>query len=287
MSPLFEADRVRVDVHGSPAVDGLSIATTGDHVLVIGAARALFEAASGVRAIARGELRIAGESPTVAVRAGRLAGAPLDAPFPPKWTPREYATWSARLVGHTRAVASSLASEAIDRMKMTSVADAPLVRAPLIVRRATAIAAAIATSAEIVALDDPLAGLAEEQARSLARVVSRALDDRRWLVFAPRVPLASPLALNADEAIVVSGSDVAVQGAPAEIASRERAYALRLHGETSTFARRVMERGGRVAGTAARMTVELGELTTGDLVRIATESNAVILELFPLGASFA
>lgn len=286
-APLFEADRARVDVHGAPAVDGLTLATTGDHVLVVGAARALFEAASGVRAVARGELRVAGQRPVEALRAGEIAGAPLDAPLPPKWTPRGYATWSARLAGHSRAVAASLADEAVQRMKMTSVADARLVNAPLIVRRATAIAAAIATGAGVLVLDDPLSGLADDQARSLSRVIVRATDDRRSLVFAARVPLASPLALNADEAIVVSGGAVAGQGPPAELAARERSYALRVQGETAAFARRVVAEGARVGGTATRMTVDLGEMSTRDLLRIALESNAVIVELLPLSASFA
>ena len=286
MPPLLEADRVRVDVHGAPAVDGLSFATQGDQVLVIGAARALFEAVSGVRPVASGALRVAGASARDALRSGQTAGASFDLPLPPRWTPREYATWSARLAGHPRAVAASLAREALDRMKMASVVDVRLGKALPLVRRATAIAAAIATGAEVILLDDPLAGLAEEQARSLARIVSRALDDRRWIVFAPRVPLASPLALNADEAIIVTGATVAGQGPPAELAARERAYALRVQGETAAFARRVIERGGTVGGNAAEMTIELGELTTGELVRIAQESNAVILELFPLAASF-
>ena len=286
MPPLLEADRVRVDVHGAPAVDGLSLATEGDHVLVIGTPRALFEAASGVRAIARGELRVAGTGAVEALRTRTIAGAPLDLPLPPRWSPREYAIWSARLVGHARGVAASLAGEALERMKMASVIDAPLGKATPLVRRATAIAAAIATGAEILLLDDPLAGLPEEQARALARIVARALDDRRWIVFAPRVPLASPLALNADEAIVISGAQVVGQGPPAELAARERAYAVRVHGETAAFARKIIERGGTVGGTAAEMIVDLGELSTGELVRMAQDANAVIVELFPLAASF-
>jgi len=237
MAALLEVSGVRVDVDGAPAVDGLSLATTEDHALVVGAARALFEAASGVRAPARGEVRVDGEIAERALRAGRLAGAPLDAPLPPKWTPREYATWSARLAGQNSAAA--LAAEALERLKMTSVADAPLARAPLTVRRATAIAAALATGADVVMIDDPVSGLPDEQARSLARIAARALDDRRWIVFASRVPLASPFALNADEAIVVSCSAVTAQGAPAEIAAREKSYAVRVHGETAAFARRI------------------------------------------------
>jgi ABC-type Na+ transport system ATPase subunit NatA len=207
--------------------------------------------------------------------------------MPPAWSPHEYASWSARLAGHARSVARSLASDAIVRMKLGAVADTPLARAPVLVRRGTAIAAAIATGAGIVVLEDPLRGLADDQARALARVVTTALDDRKWIVFAARVSLTSPLALQSDEAIVVSANAVVAQGQPAELAARERAFAVRVHGDTAAFARRVIDRGGKVGGTAAQMTVDLGELTTGDLVRLAEESSAVILELYPLAGCFA
>ncbi len=105
MGALLEAERVRIDVACAPALDGLSLTTTGDHLLVLGAPRALAEAVCGVRAVVHGALRIAGESPAAALETGAVAGSTGDAPTPPKWTPREYVTWSARLVGSTRSEA--------------------------------------------------------------------------------------------------------------------------------------------------------------------------------------
>ena len=90
---------------------------------MLGAARALFEAAAGLRAIARGELRVAGEEPLDAVRAGAVAGAPLDPPLPASWTVRQYVTWSARLAGHAPGTARALADEAIERMELGSQAN--------------------------------------------------------------------------------------------------------------------------------------------------------------------
>jgi len=98
-----------VDVGGIPAVEGLSMASTGDHLLVLGAARALFETAAGLRASARGELLVADRDPLEAVRAGSLAGASLDPPLPSSWTIRRYVTWSARLAGHGATTSSELA----------------------------------------------------------------------------------------------------------------------------------------------------------------------------------
>jgi energy-coupling factor transporter ATP-binding protein EcfA2 len=157
----------------------------------------------------------------------------------------------------------------------------------MVVRRATAIAAALATSAPTIVLDDPLADLSDAEARTLARVLSRALDDRASIVFAPRMDLASPIALHADEAIMLSASSVVAQGPPAEVAARDRTYALRVEGDSASFARQVVERGGRVDGAARAMIVTLGELNTRDLLSIALASNAVILELRPVAAGLA
>jgi ABC-type multidrug transport system ATPase subunit len=292
-APLLEAEEARIDDAGThartpaPAVDGLTLRTTGEHVLILGAPRALFEAASGVRDVAHGALRVRGEDPREALRALHVAGAPLDPALPPAWTATKYVTWSARLSGHARAPAAALARDAIDRMRIRLLAEAPLARATPQMRRGIVIAAALATGAPLLALEDPLLGLPDDQARSLSRVIVEALSDRSWLIFASRIAMSSPLSLQADEALVLARASVAAQGAPAEIAARGRAYALRVHGETAAFARRVNERGGAVGGTTTHMTVDLGALTTRELMAIALESNAVIVELWPVSSAFA
>ena len=86
VQPVLTSSSLRVDVGGTSAVDGLSLASTGERILVLGAARALFEAAAAVRATARGELRVADLEPIDAVRTGVAASAPLDPPLPSTWT---------------------------------------------------------------------------------------------------------------------------------------------------------------------------------------------------------
>ena len=292
MEPLLTSSSLRVDVGGTPAIEGLSLATTGERVLVLGAARALFEAAAGLRAITRGELRVAGQDPLAAVSAAAVAGAPLDPPLPPSWTVRQYVTWSARLAGHPHGTARALAHEAIDRMKLGEFATHKLAAVTAPARRGAVVAAALATGAPVVLVEDPVGGLPDDAARSLARVVVRALADRRIVVFAPRVPLDSPIALAADEAIVVDGSHVSGQGDPAEIASRDSAFVLRVAGDARAFVDAVEAQGGRLLGSPggpaeARLTIDLGTLRTRDLLRIAADSNAVVLELRPLGRAFA
>ncbi len=295
MDPILAASTLRVDVEGVPAVDGLSCTSTGDQVLVLGGARALFEAAAGLRAIAHGSLRIEGLAPGNAVQAGRAASAALDPPVPPSWTLLQYVTWSARLAGHARAPAAALAHEALARMELDPLVRTRMSGAPVHARRAAVIAAALATGATTLLVEDPLAGLPAEESRSLARRLCGALTGRRAVVFAARVALESPIALAADEAILVDDSRVIVQGPPAEIATRERTFALTLEGDVAAFVEAVQAGGGRLLGAPGaptrarqhRLSVELGPLATRDLLRIATDLGAVVLELRPLGRAFA
>ncbi len=292
MQSLLAATSLRVDTWGVPAVDGLSFATTGERLLVLGAARALFEAAAGLRGIAHGELRVEGSGPAAAAREGKAACAPLDPPLPPKWTVAQYATWSARLAGHARSAAASLANDALERMQLAPMARTKLAAAAPAVRRGAVLAAALATGASTILIDDPTPGLADEAVRPLARVLARALADRRSAIFAARIALDSPLALAADEALVIEGSRVVAQGAPAEIAAAEKTLVVRVYGDAVAFARAVEEAGGRADVTAgapspAHVQVHLGSLDARDLLRIATDSSAVVVELRPLSRSFA
>lgn len=302
MAPLLSAADLRVDVGGSPAIDGLSLVTSGERVLVLGAARALFEAAAGLRPARRGEVRVEGMAPLAAVRARVAAGAPLDPSLPQRWTVGQYVTWSARLAGHGRADATRLANDALDALQLGSSAVTKLRLAPLAMRRATVIAAAMATAAPTLLLDDPLAALPEDAARSFARVIARALDAqprRRAVVFAARVPLESPLALGADDAFVLDGSHVSAHGPPAEVAAQQTSLALRVEGDVAAFARAVEAGGGRavlgapLGETPARsmgptfVRVELGPLGTRELLRIAAEAQAVVRELRPIAGVFA
>ncbi len=292
MPAIVTMSDVRIDGGGFPAIDGMTLATTGDRVLVLGAARALFEAAAGLRSVARGDLRIGGLAPVDAIRSGHAACAPLDPPLPPTWTAFQYVAWSARLAGHPRATARALAEDALGRLQLTSISTVKLRRAETVSRRGVVVAAALATGATTLLVEDPLGGLSDESARTFARALSRAFQDRRTALFAPRLPLQSPLALHADEALVVTGSQVAIQGAPAEIAAAERSFSLRVHGDAEAFIHAVELSGGRVVVTSSgalprEMRVDLGRLATRDLLRIANGMETTVLELRALARVFA
>jgi ABC-type multidrug transport system ATPase subunit len=285
---LALAEDLRVDVDGVPAVDGLTFRTNGESVLVLGAPRALFEALTGLRPASRGHLAVRGMPAYEAARQRRIAGCALDPPMPPRWTPLEYVTWNARLSGASSADAKVLARQALERVQLGAFAAAPLRGLVVHARRATVLAAALATGAEILAVEDPLGALPEETSRSYARIVAQALSGRPSLVFAPRMPLTSPLALAADDALVVTSSRLEAQGQPAEIASAERRFVLRVHGTTDALAARVAGRGGRLEPHGAQVIVDLGEaLTTPELLGMCHEANVTVVELRPLSRALA
>ena len=217
---------LRLDEAGAPRFDGEDVASHGQRLLVLGAPRVLFLAAVGAALPARGSLWIDGRPAAQAIREGRVAAVRFDVPAPPTWTALAYATWRARLAGQDRRLAARSASEALERFAIAPRTRIAGSSEPA--RRGFHVAAAYATGAPCLVLDDVHAGLSDPDALALARVLARALEPRGWILFAARTPLASRLGLAADEALVFAGSSLAAAGDPAEIAASERSFALRL-----------------------------------------------------------
>jgi ABC-type multidrug transport system ATPase subunit len=289
VEPLLSAAAIRLDVAGVPVLDGLALETRGERVVVLGAPRALFEAAAGLREVARGELRAGGMAPSLAVRSRIIAGAPFEPPLPPRWTVAEYVTWSARLAGHGRREARSRAEEAIAALELGSLARTRLSAAAQAARRGVVLAAALATGAGTLFVDDPLAGLADDPSAAFARVVAQVLGGLRFVVFASRLPLESPLVAAADEAIVVDGATVVAQGTPTGIAGELTTLALKVGGipeDVAVYVSAIESSGGKATALAqalgvTHLKVELGPLAAKDLFRLALETRATLLELRP------
>lgn len=281
--PLVFAEDLRIDVDGVPACDGLTFRTRGDRVLVLGAPRALYEGLAGLRPVVRGALRIQGTAAAAAAREGLVAGAPLDPALPPKWTALEYVSWSSRLAGHTASDARTLAKKAIARVQLGPLATLPLARLVTHAKRAVVVAAALATDAAVLVVDDPLATLPEEVARTWARILVQALEECAWVVLAARVSLTSPLAMNADEALIVSASRLNAQGPPAEIAAADRRFVARIHGSLDALGKKLAERGASLEIEGAQVVLELGtSVTTAELLAMCAETNVTVVEMLPV-----
>lgn len=285
---LLSAEDVRVDVDGVPACDGITFRTTGERVLVLGAPRPLALAASGVLPVVRGRLTIRGVDAMTAIEERGAAGCALDPPLPPKWTLVEYVQWSARLAGLDKATAAANAHDAITRAQLTPFTKALIGGLPPHGKRGLVLAAAIATGAPVLVVEDPLTGLPEDVARGYAQVLLDALKDRSWIIFAARVPLPSPLALQADEAIVASASRVEAQGPPAELAAAEKRFVARVHGAMDGLAAQLAERGVGVEVHGAQVIFDLkGIITTGELMAMCAAANVAVVELIPVARALA
>jgi ABC-type multidrug transport system ATPase subunit len=276
----------RVDVAGLPDIEHFSAASTGKRVAVLGAPASLFHATAGLIGLAHGALRVSGMTPGDALRSGRMACVPRDVPLPPRWSPRTYVTRSAELGAVDPARAAAHAAFALDRMELARWADRPIATLPLHARRALNLAAALAVSAETLVLEDPLADLDERAQAYLAGVVARALAPKEFVLFAARLPLSSPIAVMVEEALVVRDGAVAEQGPPAALASRAARYSVRVTGQAHGLSRALTARGAHVRGGGTHLFVDLGPLSTLDLLGIAAEENAIVVELSPLARAF-
>jgi ABC-2 type transport system ATP-binding protein len=211
----------------------------------------------------------------------------MDPPMPPDWTVADYVSWSARLGGVSRADASSAALQSIRALELDPMAKTRIGRLVRHARRATVVAAALATGAEVVCFEDPLGGLPDAIAEVYAKLLVAALGDRAFVVFAPRVSLASPLALAADEAIVATASRVDAQGAPSEIAAAARRFVGRLDGPPSVVAPAIEARGGRIEAKGAHIVLDLGEMTTSELMAACRDAGVAVLELLPVARALS
>ena len=286
--PLVVADDMRVDVDGVPACDGLSFRTKGEHVLVLGAPRALFDAATGLATVVRGRLTLRGVAASEAAARGVVAGAEAEPPTPPRWTVAEYVSWSARLSGVPAAAARASTEAAIAKLHLGAMAKSELSRLVPHARRATLVAAAIATCAEVIALADPLGGLPDEIANAYAKVLADALADRAWVVFAPRMPLGSPLVRASDEAIIATATRVDAQGTPAELAAAQRRFVARMSGPVDAIVPALAARGGRLEQHGAHLSLDLGtEMSTGELMAVCEGANVAVIELVPVARALS
>lgn len=227
------------------------------------------------------------ESASLVARENGTAGVTLDAPLPPKWTPLEYVTWSARLAGRTNADAKTLAKEALGHLELGALSAKQLSILAPAPRRAVLLAAALVTGAEILAIENPVDGLPEELARSLAGAFVTALEGRSWIVFAPRLQLTSPFVLGAKEALVVSSTQLEAQGIPVELATKTKRFVVRTQGSMEELAERLKEHGATFEVSGAQTLLDLGEnLGTARFLGMCDEARITVVEMIPTTRAF-
>jgi ABC-type multidrug transport system ATPase subunit len=283
-APLLSTSDLRLDVDGVPVCDGLEFRTEGARVLVLGASRALFDATLGLSRVVRGQFHVCGMPPAEAVRARVVAGVPLDPPLPPSFRVVEYISWSARLAGNSLRDARSLTDAAVTRTQLGAMVDSRLDRVTGHARRGVVLAAALATGASFLVLDDPLANLPEEVALTFAGVVVNALEGLNFVLFAGAAPRTSPLTMSADEALILSASGLVAQGSPSALGAARGRFVARMHGPLDLLGEALARRGAHleIQGAHALLDLGAGGVMPHELLRMALEVNVAVVELTPL-----
>jgi hypothetical protein len=97
------------------------------------------------------------------------------------------------------------------------------------------------------------------------------------------MPLTSPLALHADEAIVASSSRVEAQGPPAELAAASSRFVARVHGSMDGLTAELHARGVGVEVQGGQVIFDLnGALSTTDLIAMCAAADVAVVELVPV-----
>jgi ABC-type multidrug transport system ATPase subunit len=274
-----------------PEIDGLTCATSGNHVWLVGAPDALFRAAAGQLLPVRGQIRILGSRPRSALERTEIASVYFGAALESTLTVIDYCRSSAELAGVPAARRDVMARDAMARTKLETFATTKLAKASLLVRRGALLAGALATGAPTLIISDPAEGLETEVARGFSRTVAQAVDDKSYVMWKARARTNDPSASFVDEAIVLAGSTVAAQGPPEEIASSTRTFVLRLEGQAeaaTAILETLRERGAKIdtLGPAAfRLTLPEGTGTHA-VFEAADGRDALVTELSPIAAGF-
>lgn len=298
--PVLEAVEARVDVDGVTALDGLTLSTGGDHVVVAGDARALFavltgvpmgglgdgDEASGEAELVAGTLALAGRSVAERAHVEAMGAAPLDPPAPPGWTAEDYVAWGARLAGVKRGDANELAAAGLSRLGLGAVRCKKLGALPLPERRAVMLAQAVVSGPEVLVAEAPLSGIEGPAAGLVMQALLAATEGRRALVSVARLDAAGAegaLARRASHLVVLAGGKVALEGPPEELFAAAQVLALRVRSNAEALRAELALRGMDLRGGPERFSVALPVGTsTKEVLAAAVASRATLVEMVPL-----
>jgi ABC-2 type transport system ATP-binding protein len=291
-APLLACDDARIDAGGAPLVEGLSLATRGCRVALVGAWTPLFALVGCEAELAAGRVELAGEPATRAVASGNVGLARAEPPLPPRWSALAFLHQSAWLGGLERRYARDAARSVLQALGLERLAGRALGSLGAHERRAVMIAHAAICAPRGLVLETPLGRLDDAVQGMLRDLVERAAEGRS-LIFSVEsgLPSAAERALveTADDVLVLEQGRLVAQGEPARALEPGRRYLVSVGRHAERLARALGERDCRVtpAGAAgddaARFVVDLSPEATPDaLLALSLEVDAPLVELVPL-----
>lgn len=281
---LVQAENLRIDMGGTPAIEKATFNLPGDSAVVAGDGYALLAAIAGQAQIRAGTLLVLGQPPGGARSRRDIGLAPLDPPFAPALTVAEYLRSSAQLCMARNADARQCASEVLEELDIRYLHGATIATLSLHERRAIVIAHAVVARPDLVVASAPLSGLWGEPAAYVAQVLRAATRQRKWIVSVASLHAGSPehtLAVQAQELLVFSSGRLVHTGAsPAQ--SGTVGYTVTVRGRIAELRAALRERGLDLSGGPVRFWLDLPAGTSpSDVLLLSLEVGAPIVELCP------
>ncbi len=303
---LLICESARIDADGAPLLEGLSCTAVGPRVALVGDFSALFLLLAARAQVASGSVRILGRDAERAVPNGVVGLALADPPLPIRWKTVDYLTESAALLGHPAKQSRALANQVLTRLSLAPLADRRLEALSLVERRSVQVAHALLGEPEVLAVQDPLAGLGDQAQQHLVKILDLAADGRSLIASTPNLaPAGRERALvdRADAVLVLEAGTLVGSGGPARALTDGRRYRVTATKNAGALAQRLGEQGHRVeiahpvddavardpellSRQVALLVVELdGDAGTDVILSTALDVEAPVVEMVPLGAA--
>jgi len=277
--PLLQCDDARVDVDGVPVLDGLSFATQGDRVGLLGDWGWLFRVLARQAEVSSGGVLVHGYPANTAVADGVVGLSLHDPGSPEGWTGLQYLQHSARLAGLGADAADGEARTVLERVGLLPSGHRKLGALAPVERRALLLTHVALGSPPVIALEGPLAGLHPAWAEHMTLLLARLAPHARWLVSVHDPGLDAPeraLLDRLDEVLWLRGGVVSRTTA-AQLLEPRSGYSLVVTRNAAALRAELRQRGHRVeleGGSAqgGRRPVVSGEPTAmPDTARLAVD----------------
>jgi ABC-2 type transport system ATP-binding protein len=286
-APLVAAQDLRIDVGGAIALERATFASHGRSVALLGDEHGILSAIAGTAEVRAGSLSILGAEVEdgAHLRSNLVGIAILDPPLPPRWTPREYLVWGARLAGADRTRAERDAAAALADFGLETVAAQKLDALPLIERRVLVLAQAVIARPTVLVASAPLSGLGGREAAYVASAWTTASRGRLSIVSLSNLYLGSAesgLAQSADDLLLFASGRLVRQGKLDRLESGAIGYTITVRSKVDELRAALRARGIDLTGGPRRFFVELPrEMKAQDLLNLSVDIGAPIVELVP------
>jgi ABC-2 type transport system ATP-binding protein len=268
MTPAVETERLGKQYGTFVALENLTFAVQAGEVLGVlgpnGAGKTTaIRVLTTILGPSQGRFSVAGVPHTRPSEIRRLVGVlPESAGYPPRQTGDEYLRYFARLFGHSRASARTLAEQLLAEVRLFDRRHSLIAGYSRGMRQRLGIARALVNDPQVVFLDEPTLGLDPAGQRQVLGLVRRITSERGATVL-----LSTHLLAEVDEVcsrvVILNRGRLAAEGTVSEIARRAaapRSARLRVAAEDVERARQTL------AGSAGIERVEPADGQQGSLI---------------------